>query len=145
MQIRLKVKLDEKNKTDADFAVMMYNLPKALLNSELRKSIKENTDIEDSDIIYINKCYEYDKFLEIKQNQLKWLQYKMNLHVFRKKKEDNGEDVEDVYPKVAGLNPCKRFPRDEEIDERLVEIEEDLLNPDNSLANYCGVSIIVCR
>jgi hypothetical protein len=133
------------NKTDSDFAVMLYNLPKALLNSELRKSIKENTDIEDSDIIYINKCYEYDKFLEIKQNQLKWLQYKMNLYVFRKKKEDNGEDVENVYPKSAGFNPCKRFPRDEEIDERLVEIEEDLLNTDNSLANYCGVSIIVCR
>jgi hypothetical protein len=133
------------NKTDSDFAVMMYNLPEALLNSELRNSIKENTNIEDSDIIYINKCYEYDKFLEIKQNQLKWLQYKMNLYVFRKKKEDNGEDVENVYPKSAGLNPCKRFPRDEEIDERLVEIEEDLLNTDNSLANYCGVSIIVCR
>lgn len=145
LQIKLKVKLDEKNKTDADFAVMMYNLPKEITTSDLRKKIIQNIQIQDSDIIYVNKCYEYDKILKIKQNQLKWLQLKMYLYVYRKKKEESGKEFENAYPKSAGFNPCKKFPSEKVIDEHIDQIEKDLVNSKNTLANYWGFSIVVCR
>lgn len=75
-QINYRNLLDYNTKTDADFAVMMYNLPYDLLNSELRDTLKRNVGVDDSQIIYTNKCYEYDYILYLKSQQMKWLQYK---------------------------------------------------------------------
>jgi hypothetical protein len=54
-QVQYKVKLDKNNKTDSDFGVMMYNLPKCHLSSELKKKVAENTKLPDSEFIYLNK------------------------------------------------------------------------------------------
>ena len=54
-QDKLKVDLDLNNKTDADFAVIVSNLPNDILTSELRKKIIDNTGIKNDDIVYTNK------------------------------------------------------------------------------------------
>ena len=78
--------LDENTKTDADFAVMIINLPTSLLNNELRNSI-EKTGVSESQIIYINKCYRFDHILKLKQQQLYWLQKYKYLEVYRSKSQ----------------------------------------------------------
>ena len=54
-QVQYKVKLDQNTKTDSDFGVMMYNLPKCHLSSELKKKVAQNTGLPDSEFIYSNK------------------------------------------------------------------------------------------
>lgn len=106
-QYKLTDKLDLQNLTDADFAVMVYNLPKGLLGSDLRQHIVRTAEIENDDIIYLNKCYKYDQILKLKRQQFKWLQLKTDLEIFRNKLDERGEISEDRYPKFVGFNLFK--------------------------------------
>jgi hypothetical protein len=57
--------------------------------------------------------------------------------VFQRKKREKGEPYEDAYPSRMGfLNFCKKFPRSEEIDQKLEEVENGLLKHENMLVQY---------
>ena len=103
-QQKLKLKLDFENLTDADFALIMYNLPENTLSGTLRQHIVRTAEIKNDDIIYLNKCYQYDKVLKLKTQQFKWLQMKTDLDAFRNKLREKGESYEDRHPKTVGLN-----------------------------------------
>ncbi len=104
-QQKLKNTLDLDNLTDADFALVLYNLPSDILNGQLRSHIVQTAGIENNDIIYLNRLYEYDKILKLKKEQFKWLQLKTDLEAFRAKLERKGENSEGRYPKRVGLHP----------------------------------------
>lgn len=133
-----KESLDKTHKTDADFGVMIYNLPNDLISSELKRTLTDVVGIDENEIIYINKCYEYDHILKIKQEQVKWMLYKKNLEVYRKKKKENGEPFEDAYPprRLLSLDFCQKFPREEKIDKKLKQIKEELLQENNKRVTF---------
>lgn len=103
-QQKLKSKLDLENLTDADFALIMYNLPEKTMSSTLRQHIVRTAGIKNSDIIYLNRCFQYDKILSLKRQQFKWLQLKTDLVAFRNKLKEKGEPYKDRHPKRVGLN-----------------------------------------
>jgi hypothetical protein len=82
----------------------MYNLPENTLSGALRQHIVRTAQIENDDIIYLNKCFQYDKVLRLKRQQFKWLQMKTDLVAFRNKLREKGEPYEDKHPKTVGLN-----------------------------------------
>jgi len=130
--------LDSEAKTDSDYGVMITNLPYTTLSSELRNILIERVGLMDEDIVYINKCYEYDYILNLKKEQIKWLQLKKDLEVYREKKKENNEPYEDAYPPslTFSFNPCKKYPREHEIIAKLEEVNNELLQENNKLVQY---------
>jgi hypothetical protein len=75
-QAKSKHYLDKNNKTDSDFAVMIANLPHTILNSDIRKALVENAGVDERNIVYFNKWYEYDEILRLKKQQQIYMQKK---------------------------------------------------------------------
>jgi hypothetical protein len=146
-QKHYKENLDKTHKTDADFWVMMYNLPKDMICSTLKSTLIDVVGVNESDIIYINKWYEYDHILKIKQEQVKWMLIKKHLEVYRNKKQENGEPYEDAYPsrRLLSTNFWQKFPREETINEKLKHIKEELLQENNKMVSFWGVWFVVFR
>lgn len=57
------------------------------------------------------------------------------------------EELNEKYPSRSLLvwPPCKKFPTEELINEKLSEIEEELMMSKNQRVKYCGTTIIVFK
>ena len=107
---RYKNLLDEKTITDADYTVMLYNLPIDISKPQLLEIIKR-AGIEESNIVYTNKWFEFDKILKLKKKQYDWLYKKKHLEVYRNKKRKMGDaDYKTKYPKASILT-CPPFKK----------------------------------
>ena len=146
-QARYKNILDENATTDADFAVMIYNLPHSLSKKELY-SIVLRTGVDESNIVYTNKWFAFEHILQLKKKQAYWLQKRKYLEVYRMKKQQlRVENAQSMYPKRTMLHwpPFKKFPTEEIIKENWSKIESELLKEDIQEVKYWGTSIVVLK
>ena len=144
-QEKYKNKLDEDNQTDADYAVMIKNLPVGLKNSELKAVLAQN-GIDEEGIIYINKCFKIDHIMKLKKEQFEWVHKKKYLEVFRRMRQEEGDpDFGSAYPprSILDFPSCKKFPTEDQIVEKLEGIQKELLDENNQKVEYCGTSIVV--
>lgn len=109
-EARYKNMLDEKNITDADYAVMLYNLPIDISKPKLFEII-QRSGVEESNVIYTNKWFDFEKILKLKKRQYFWLHKKKLLEVFRNKKKRMGfSDYKTLYPNniLTKWPPCTK-------------------------------------
>ena len=83
-QAKYKNYLDENATTDADFAVMIKNLPLDISKGELYDLILR-AGVEESHIVYHNKWYAFEHILKLKKKQFYWLQKRKYLEFFKQK------------------------------------------------------------
>lgn len=109
-EARYKNLLDEKTITDADYAVMLYNLPINISKPKLFEIIKRS-GVDESNVIYTNKWFDFEKILKLKKKQYHWLHKKKLLEVFRSKKKKMGfKDYKTLYPNniLTKWPPCSK-------------------------------------
>lgn len=111
-QEKFKNQLDEAAKTDADYAIMIENLPQNVKNGQIREALY-SCGITDYDIIYSNKWFVFDKILKLKRQQLDWYQKRKYLAIYREIQRKNDHSYwKTVYPPTSFFTTgsCKGYP-----------------------------------
>jgi len=95
-QVKYQRELDEHDKTDADFAVFVRNLPRNAKNSHIISAFGR-AGISKDNIVYINRWYDFGNILKLKYSEIYWTEKYKHLKAFRKWKEEQRAKRDQVF------------------------------------------------